>query len=437
MKFSKYNSIISLNEKDSLLFNAYTKMFIVFDSSLKEKLVDDQIDYLNLSHNSLYLKLIESKSLIEDDTDELSQIKEISTIANYNTGNYILIINPTLDCNFRCWYCYESHKKGSQMDEETLSGVRKFIKKKIHSDEIEIFYLSFFGGEPLLKYIEVVEPLMEFSQEVCNATGKELVIGMTTNGYLFTEEIINSLLNYHISGIQITLDGCREDHNKVRNAGKGRDSYQVILDNMKMLLKHKIPVSLRINYTAKNIRKALDIKHDLVDLTDEMRGLLNVNLQRVWQDKDDPEANTGSEISNINSEMDELIYGFKESGINGLYFFNDRVESSCYADKANEALINYNGDVFKCTARDFTTENRYGYLDNGGEIVWEKERLEKRLNARFKNPSCLKCRIAPICSGGCSQVILENNYKDYCLYDFDENRKDQVILDYFENQFVL
>jgi uncharacterized protein len=97
-------------------------------------------------------------------------------------------------------------------------------------------------------------------------------------------------------------------------------------------------------------------------------------------------------------------------------------------------VINYNGDVFKCTARDFTTKRRDGFIDENGELVWENDSLNKRMNAKFKNKPCLKCRLLPVCNGGCSQHAIENidengEAGEYCVHEFDESRKDQVVFD--------
>lgn len=254
---------------------------------------------------------------------------------------------------------------------------------------------------------------------------------MTSNGSLFSKDIIDDLSQYNISGIQITLDGCREDHNKVRKSSKGQDSYNTIITNIKELLRNRIHVTLRINYTIRNIDKVLYIKDDFMDINDSMKSFLSINMQRIWQDKD------SHPDSDFKDQMDNIVYGFRNAGFNIYYYVDDKITYSCYADKMNEALINYNGDVFKCTARDFKSENRYGYLNNNGEIVWNTKLLDDRKKVRFKNKSCFNCRIAPMCSGGCSQVVVENRNKDYCVYGYSEQKKDGIILDHFENAYML
>jgi uncharacterized protein len=108
----------------------------------------------------------------------------------------------------------------------------------------------------------------------------------------------------------------------------------------------------------------------------------------------------------------------------------DTVRYSCYADRSNHATINYNGEVFKCTARDFTSASKEGDLDEDGNIIWN-ERYTDRMTSKLKNKPCLECAILPICGGGCSQKAMESANEDYCVHFFDENRKKNIIRDRF------
>lgn len=110
----------------------------------------------------------------------------------------------------------------------------------------------------------------------------------------------------------------------------------------------------------------------------------------------------------------------------------------CYADKTNEALVNYNGDVFRCTARDFETFPRDGYLTNEGVIVWENDINNRRIMVKSQNKPCQTCRIMPLCCGGCTQKALDaqNKGEIYCVNEFSEETKDKVILDRFYDIFI-
>ena len=71
---------------------------------------------------------------------------------------------------------------------------------------------------------------------------------------------------------------------------------------------------------------------------------------------------------------------------------------SCEADNYNQAIINYDGKIFKCTARDFREEYHYGYLAESGLIVWDTQRLETRLALKFP-AKCQACKLLPCCPG--------------------------------------
>ena len=96
------------------------------------------------------------------------------------------------------------------------------------------------------------------------------------------------------------------------------------------------------------------------------------NFQRVWQDRND----------NVEDETEEKITQirnlFRDAGfaVNTNYLLHG-VSNSCYGDKLNHLLINYNGDVYGCTARDFNKENRIGFLDSCGEVHYDYKKLEK------------------------------------------------------------
>ena len=108
-------------------------------------------------------------------------------------------------------------------------------------------------------------------------------VHFTSNSYLVTPEIAEYLQDRHCS-FQITLDGSREFHDKVRFPAPGQGSYDRILSNVKLLADRDIRVVLRINYTLGNIESVEKIITDLLDAGLVNPGNVAVNFQRVWQD---------------------------------------------------------------------------------------------------------------------------------------------------------
>jgi radical SAM protein with 4Fe4S-binding SPASM domain len=87
----------------------------------------------------------------------------------------------------------------------------------------------------------------------------------------------------------------------------------------------------------------------------------------------------------------------------------------CYAERENQVIINYNGDIYKCSVCGFKPEERVGFLNMGGKIVYEEERLNKWVGANLFEEGCYSCKFLPLCMGGCRKTRLEHaNTGSYC-----------------------
>ena len=419
MKFSLYNNIVTVSSKIILLFNSFSDSYIFLKSS-----VANQLKYPSLikeKYPELYRNMVRKGFYVFDRIDEFERLKSYASKISQDTTTFFLIINPTMDCNLRCWYCYEKHKK-SVMDKEVYLNVLSFIKDKVESN-IENFHLGFFGGEPLMKFKSIVMPLIEYTYHLCKQENIDFRVSFTSNGTLLTKNKIEKLCRYCKPSFQITLDGNEEIHNKVRFFTNRKGTYSLILQNIKVLLEYNCPVRVRINYTKDNIESIHDILQKSSALFNEHKDLIEFDFHRVWQDRDTEER----VLPKVKTYAGNLI----GKGFKALYDELNEIKNPCYGDKANTAVINYNGDVFKCTAKDFCKENREGVLTNEGKIVWEKSQVY-RLSIKFKNMACQKCSIAPICGGGCSRYILEKDGKPYCLFNYDNKAIEKFIIDHVE-----
>lgn len=411
MKHSIFNSRIQITELTDLLYNAYSERFMLVRHDVPVSLDEKCKNYDD------YVK---GGFIIENNVDEIAEVKKLSAEEDLRNDYFMLIVNPTLNCNFNCWYCYEQKDANSEVNEITLSSLKRLIDKT--SKKFKFLHLSFFGGEPLLKFTKTVKPLMEHAEKVCGETKCGLHFSFTTNGSLITPKMVEYFSGKDIM-FQITLDGGRTAHDKTRNFKNGKGSYDIIIKNVCELLRHKLSVLLRINYTDENVNTIAGIVGDIVSLiNDEDRNYLQIDMHQVWQ-------NTNVDLSSSVALQKEKL---TQAGFNvSIPLFNN-VRKSCYADKLNSVLVNYNGDLFKCTAVDFVNYKREGYLSEDGSLVWEDDSLNKRMNIKFTNKPCLTCRIMPICNGACSQKHIYSEGKDFCVLKFSEKKKDEAILDKFE-----
>ena len=265
----------------------------------------------------------------------------------------IIHINPTLDCNFCCWYCYENHIANSVMTPAIFNRVIKLIEKIIHVESIENFELGFFGGEPMLCFGNIIKPIMTKTDELCKDYNTQLHIHFTTNGSILSDEMLNFLKQFDC-GFQITLDGGKQCNDKTRFFKGGRGSYSIILDNIKKIVACKLNTIVRVNYTTANINSVSQILEEFESVSNELRSLISFDFQRVWQDRLNVFDKTEEIAQNFRVECADL--GFK---VLSNHIANN-VLNSCYGDKKNHCLINYDGSVFGCTARDFNLQNTIG-----------------------------------------------------------------------------
>lgn len=423
MKASIYNNFVYYKNK-FVGYNAINNSFILLDEELynlyEAAVIEKQIEKFKEIHPSFYKFMVQNGFFVDSNENELEKVKKLQLEIDNKNDFFDLFINPTMNCNFKCWYCYETHIKDSKMNKSTIENVIKFCKNIItNNKDLKRFYLSWFGGEPLLQYRDVVLPLLQKLSTLFNRYDIKFNSGFTTNGLLINQQMVDSFLKYNVDQLQITLDGIKPLHDKIRYISKNKGSYDKIISNIILLASNNIQVIVRINCTKETLNGLDEIMSSFNSLKKDVKKNISFTFHRVWQVEQKLEDDVSKYIKKYNGQ------NFNVSGVS-----LDSFRDSCYADKRNQALINYNGEVFKCSARDFKSSNKEGVLEENGIISWN-DNFEKRMSAKFRNKPCLTCSILPLCGGGCSQVAMENESKDYCVYDFDENKKKQVVLDTF------
>ncbi|MDC7289405.1 Cys-rich peptide radical SAM maturase CcpM [Blautia schinkii] len=174
-----------------------------------------------LLHNSI-LKGIEHPDL-----------KNIEHFLNNNMSQ--LILQVTQQCNLRCDYCaysggyYNRKHETKAMTFEVAKKAMDFYVQ--HSNETNMLTVGFYGGEPLISFSLIKKCVLHLI-EVCN--GKELSFGLTTNGTLLTDEIVDYLVKYDFS-IMISLDGPQKEHDINRKFISGKGSFNTIISNLERL----------------------------------------------------------------------------------------------------------------------------------------------------------------------------------------------------------
>lgn len=437
MRLSKYCFVIR-KEDCVFLYNCRTDCVTLIEEDLAEVIQKKDLKKMKISYKAFYDYLLNSKSIVEDDLDECEDVITQWRSEDNSERVFGLYINPTLDCNLRCWYCYEKTRSIAGMKHEVYDTVVRLIDRYVSKSELEAFSLGFFGGEPFMEFDNVVYPLLCYCSKVCCDRGKNFSFSFVSNGTLIDKCVIEALCKIpscRPAMFQLTLDGNRELHDKTKKNADGSGTYDRLLSTISLLLTNSFDVTLRLNTTVKNVDSFYDVIDDLKNVTEKNAEHLIVDIQQVWQDvvNISPKEFLRKQKQLRNHFVDE---GFK---VNELRVVNP---VRCYADHNNHVVVNYNGDIFSCTARDFNSDIREGVLSKEGKLMWN-DRKNYRRSIVYGNTKCRSCNIYPLCHGGCSQLKIDSICNgladDKCLFGYGVDDKIRIIeerIDFLINSFL-
>lgn len=412
MQYSRYNIIVPSGAK-VFIYNSKTDYFVQVEQQLAELFnhCKEKPEQLKNKAPDFYDHLHEHGFIVNDNTNEAQQlIKEWETKDAREDVMHVTI-NPTLNCNLRCWYCYEEHHAHTLMSENVIKSVFNLFKESLKQNKYKAYSLSFFGGEPLLCFNSVVKPLLN-NLALLKPASVKISLHFTTNSTLLDGTILEYLKPWSPS-FQIAIDGNEFIHNMVKSI-PNRSAYKIALENIHKLLNNHLKVGIRFNYTAKTLETFIDVLSDIKSFSDEEKKHCNISFHRIWQDNKIPDADLYTQLSELEDKFRQEHFLVISHSTN--------ITGRCYADKPNNITINYDGKIYMCTAREFNEENSEGILNSDGTIA-RNERYNKRMAIRFGNQQCQQCIIYPLCHGGCSQHKLESNISDGCYKNFTEQDK--------------
>lgn len=428
LKPSFYNHLATLENGKTILFNFFTEsLFEVQNEEI------DQVNYILENCNVdmegdaevLKQKLINNYYLIPEETDELQLIRIRNLSKRYDSLSYDLVVMPTLDCNFSCKYCYETHKD-VYMSPEVKRGVINWASKI--SKVARRLSISWFGGEPMLDFA-LIEEINSNIKKICTDNKCFFMSDITTNGSLFTDEILSKIDGLNIFNFQITIDGPPEFHNTYRPFNDGTESFDLVFNNVFRVLNHtRAKVALRINIDMDNYQ---EIPRFLDMIPKEYR---TPRLMIVFKDIfSDPAGNLGIE-EKVNAKriksfdyIKDLYFYAMEQGFNVFLPALRIQDHHCESGSKNHFIIHPTGDLYKCTVA-YETGNRAGLLKEDGTIQIDSLETMKWLSyIPGDDQRCAECKFLPRCQGGCRYNRIMG--KNPCLLESSD--LDEVIHQYY------
>ncbi|WP_291631248.1 radical SAM protein [Clostridium sp.] len=427
MKISNYNFFIKNkngNDEKIIAYNSFTNSIAVMDPDKYNDYLDFQNNNIEIKDEEFIQELYKGGFIIGDNVNEIDCLRYLMFKDRFERKSLNLTIAPTMDCNFRCIYCYEKNNlQNSYMSDETEKNIIKLIKDNFLN--IENLNVAWYGGEPLLG-IDRISSLSEAMIDICNKHKINYNASMVSNGYLLNRNNCEKLNKYKVTTIQITLDGDEETHDKRRFLAGGQKTYRKIIKNL-IDCKDILPrVALRIN--TDNTNKEL-----LTELIDDLKKneLLDVVNPYLGHVRNDDEC-YNEKLCLKDSEYAELEYDFQnnilEKGINEnpLQFLPRRITSFCGADSISAHIIDSKGDLYRCWNDIGNTKKVVANINND-EITINSNLTDYLLYDVTNDEECNKCKVLPLCMGGCPGTDGKKNcaYVKYMLNKYIEDIYEQ------------
>ena len=403
MKESLYNIYFTTPDGTELVFNSFSRGLASVDGRYKKLLSM----LPNIKETSLPKSLKEvlgaaeqGHFLISDDYNEIEEYLTKQRTQRYATDALGLTIAPTLNCNFKCIYCYETSKPGI-MDEATQKNLIEFVRKQ--SKRLNSLNVTWYGGEPLLAH-SIINALSKKMIAICKEESVEYHAYIITNGYLLNNEIIEMLKMNKVDGAQVTIDGPKRVHDARRVNKSGKSSFDRIIENINKLIKNKINVSIRIN-TDKTNEKNIE---ELISFLEKnlISKKVAITFGQVTASTSVCRAIESSCFNNITfakrlKKYYAILhkYGFEELNP---YPYPTTKFNYCCADLLNSFVTDPEGYLYKCWNDVGVISESVGNINDPTLDIFSWKNGQKIKHLDPIPSKCSKCAVLPICAGGCS-----------------------------------
>lgn len=400
MKLSSYNLVQEIDNK-TVIYNSLSGGILALNSEYSDKysLLVQNHDFDALDPD-LKQNLEKGLMIISDNVDELELIKSHNNLQRFDEQNLGLTIAPTLECNFRCPYCYEQGRNYYSMDDDIVEATIGYINEQ--AERKKNLAITWYGGEPLLD----VDTIEKITNGIKNKNKLNYKAAIVTNGYLLTRKIAIKLKELCVNEVQITIDGPPEIHNKRRKLLSGNDTFFTIFKNMVSVC-DLLSITIRVNVDKENIGSVEEILEYLDKF--DLKGKVGFYLAPV--DNINGTCNSAT-CFNSREFSNEQINFLRGNYSKGYIFINipKYTPGICCAVSKNNIIIDPLGDIYKCWNEIGDINSKVGNIKEG--IILNRK-LCQWLNYNFlTEEKCVKCKLLPICLGGCPYRYIKTGKRE-------------------------
>ena len=185
------------------------------------------------------------------------QVYDVSLRLNESLHSRITRLELILTnaCNLACGYCFENEMSGVRS--MPLSIARSAVDLLIdHSGGEKHLHLTHFGGEPTLRFAAIGR-ITEYAERQAKKAGKSIAFGVTSNGVLLTEEMVDYFADHHIT-VLLSIDGLEASHDAYRVDAAGVGSFARSMKGLDLLKKRQPWIQVKMTVMPGNAWRLFD-----------------------------------------------------------------------------------------------------------------------------------------------------------------------------------
>ena len=311
-------------------------------------------------------------------------------------------------CNLNCSYCFASQGK--------YHGDRAIMSYEVGKQALDFLVanskgrrnleVDFFGGEPLMNF-DVVKRLVAYARSIEKAAGKNFRFTLTTNGVLIDDDVID-FANKECSNVVLSLDGCKEIHDKYRVDYAGNGSWEKIVPKFQKLVEAREGKAyyMRGTFTHENPDFLKDIEK-MLEL-----GFTELSMEPVVGPEGEPTTLTAEDLPIVLEQYEKLAELMLKRHREGrpFTFYHYMIDlkggpcvykriSGCGSGTEYMAVTPW-GDLYPCHQFVGKDEFKLGNVFDGvtnHSVVGEFAACNV-----YTRPECKNCWAKLYCSGGCA-----------------------------------
>lgn len=432
VRHSRFNLCTEVGADEVLLTNLLSRTVLRTTRAQKE-LLDSlsggvALKELDRDERSLVAQFVSGLFILPDEFDEEAFIADSHAQARASRRLKTIVIAPTMRCNMSCHYCFEN-KTEQCLSASLQNSLVERVSADLHG--FDGLHVQWFGGEPLLE-MEAIRRLTAKLRSTCDTAGKTYSAEVVTNGVLLDAKVASDLAALGVGEAQVTLEGARRLHDKVRFTSGHEGTFEQVLQGISSASPF-IKINVRVHVAPYNVDSVLE----LLDVLSERK--LQRCIGRVYFS---PLFNYRTQDSKIQFRVEpRKFYGSEEFAASQIRLlevaaargFNtgDPLNASyalCVAMLDGTEVFGPSGAIAKCYLDTNEQDKAFDSLQGSGRseaVLQQWTGYDYRADAE-----CVACQFSPVCLGGCPTQRMHRADKDLVCTPLKFNFHERMRLAY-------